>query len=77
MIDWSKPIDKTDPKVLAEWASELRQRVIEDRRTGYCEAQDWIERLCAEADAARGRGDIDSANKALDQAAYYWYMLNR
>ena len=41
MIDWSKPVDKTDPVVLAEWASELRAGVEEMRAQGdWCAALD-------------------------------------
>lgn len=77
MIDWSKPIDKTDPKVLAEWANDLRRRATEESKTGWCPALSDIEQLCNKADAARIDGDMVNAADALERAAYHWYRLNK
>jgi len=77
MIDWSKPIDKTDPTVLAEWADDLRKRASDERKTGWCPALSDIESLCSKADEARAAGDIVAAADALERAAYHWYQLNK
>lgn len=77
MIDWSKPINKTDPAVLAEWATDLRRRAAEERKTGWVPALSDIERLCAKADEARANGNIVAAADALERAAYHWYRLNK
>ena len=77
MIDWSKPVDKTDPAVLAEWAADLRRRAAEERKTGWCSALSDIGRLCSKADEARAAGDIVAAADALERAAYHWYRMSK
>ena len=78
MIDWSKPVDKTDPKVLAEWAADLRAGVESMRAQGdWCAALDDIPRLCQAAEDALGCGMVHTARLNLEDAARRWYMINR
>lgn len=77
MIDWSKPIDKTDPRVLAEWASELRKCTADERKTGWCPALSDIEELCAKAEASLALSHLGRAASYLDEAAYHWYRMNK
>lgn len=78
MIDWSKPVDKTDPMVLAEWASESRAGVEAMRASGdWCDALDDIQRLCQAAEDALACGMVHTARRNLEDAAHRWYMVNR
>ena len=76
MIDWSKPVDKTDPNVLAEWAKDLRDGV-EREGVWQCEAYRWILNLCDKAEASLLEHRCEWAVKHLDLASYHWYQAHK